>query len=118
MSISEYKEIISNSPAHGAVMDNDGVIVAVNESWIQFGKDNNLTDEQFSVGTSYLKVCVTKDDDNYAKRAERHLSNVMNGHSVTSAFLYPCHSPTEERWFLCKFYKIPEGILTLHFRQK
>ena len=117
--LSEYIEIISDSPAHGAVMDNNGIIMAVNHSWIQFGLANGLDDSDHTIGKSYLDICLSSSSyDYYSYRARTHLYSVLEGKKISSSFVYPCHSPTEERWFLCKFYKVPGGVISLHFRVK
>ncbi len=44
-------------PAHIAVVDERGTIVAVNESWRQFGVANRMRSTDFGVGQNYLAVC-------------------------------------------------------------
>ncbi|MDE2147280.1 MAG: CHASE domain-containing protein, partial [Burkholderiales bacterium] len=49
--------VLDSLSAHVVVLDREGVIVAANEAWRQFGRDNGLGGEtSYQVGTSYLAV--------------------------------------------------------------
>ena len=43
-------------PAHIALLDPDGVILTVNESWKRFAAANVLQSPSFGVGSNYLQV--------------------------------------------------------------
>src|SRR3954471_13080947 len=51
------RAILSSLPAHIAVLNGAGVIVAVNEAWVQFARDNGGNEQTGGVGTNYLGVC-------------------------------------------------------------
>jgi hypothetical protein len=54
------------------------------------------------VGSNYLAVCeqATGHDADYARRAALGLKDVLAGRCAQFSMEYPCHSPTEERWFV------------------
>src|ERR1700674_5230274 len=49
--------ILNALPAHVALIDPDGVIVTVNESWRRFAMANGLQGPDSGVGRNYLDVC-------------------------------------------------------------
>ena len=48
---------IDGLPAHAAVLDGAGTMVAVNAAWRRFGWENGLRNADGCVGSSYLRVC-------------------------------------------------------------
>lgn len=89
---------------HIAVLDNKGEILLVNEAWRQFARENGDPElKACGPGTNYLQVCTVvpdAEDGAYAIRAANGLGQVLNGEIDKFTMEYPCHSPTEKRWFL------------------
>ncbi len=87
--------------AHIAILDERGVIVAVNEAWRSFGDDNRLISPASDIGVSYLDVCdtATGDDADDAHATAAGIRAVMDGDIDRFYLEYPCDSPTVERWF-------------------
>jgi excisionase family DNA binding protein len=48
---------LSTLPAHIAIIDSTGTIVAVNEAWRDFATSNGATVSKVMEGTDYLRVC-------------------------------------------------------------
>jgi PAS domain S-box-containing protein len=93
--------ILNALPAHIALLDRAGVIISVNDSWRRFGGDNALQDTASFVGQNYLEVC-ERAHNNHAKEANEvaaGIRSVLSGASDKFVLEYPCHSPTEQRWF-------------------
>jgi len=87
---------------HIAVLDANGVIVAVNAAWQRFARDNAASPLIASgVGLNYLEACRGAADrgDATAREALAGLQAVLAGDCLEFALEYPCHAPTEERWF-------------------
>ncbi len=98
----ETQEAILNAlPAHIALVDPEGTIVAVNERWKKFGAVNGARSVSHGIGINYLEVCERADGDasESAAAAGRGLRAVLEGRASEFALEYPCHSPTEKRWF-------------------
>jgi PAS domain S-box-containing protein len=103
--------ILDSVPSQIAVLDKTGTIVAVNQRWRDFALDNSPTPGQpashTDVGTNYLAICQTttdhptngSDTDGSAALARDGILGVMNGSAPSFQIEYPCHSPTQERWF-------------------
>jgi|GEM_PF-914053 len=95
------KAIINSLGAHVAVLNKNGEIVVVNNSWEDFAA-NNGGDERVGVGVNYLQVCekAITENDPYAVKALNGIKAVLNGRAKEFSLEYPCHSPSENRWFL------------------
>jgi PAS domain S-box-containing protein len=49
--------ILNALPAEVALLDKDGVIIAVNEAWRLFATENELAAPDHGVGTNYFEIC-------------------------------------------------------------
>lgn len=95
-------ELLDSLPAHIAILDSQGEIIDVNESWKQFARENNCSDSKFYVGVNYLSVCeqaLQSEHDDTANRTLRGIQTVLRGEENEFLLEYPCNSPTEARWF-------------------
>ena len=104
--VHDYKRlqtIMDALPEHIAVVDPTGIIVMINAAWRRFARANGDVELTHSgIGTNYLDVCQASnsDDGEVATRAVRGLRSVLEGSVPSFTLEYPCHSPTEERWFV------------------
>ena len=92
--------VVNSLAAHIAIVDQAGRIVAVNQQWRNFATNNGASPKAVGEGANYLAVCkaaVPKDAD-IAIIAAR-LNDVLAGRCDGFQYEYPCHSPTEARWF-------------------
>ncbi len=93
--------ILNALPAHVALVNREGIIVAVNEGWRRFSKENASPDPDFYIGWNYLGVCESA-TGLYADEAilvADGLKRVLDGSLPHFAMEYSCHSLAEERWF-------------------
>jgi len=90
--------------AHVAVVDRDGNIVATNAEWRKFALENQIAFQSVSEGANYLAVCdaAAKRGDADAAKVAASLREVLAGQRTAWQFEYPCHSPSERRWFICQ----------------
>lgn len=89
-------------PAHIAVVDGAGRIVAVNQAWIDFARANGAADSaEVAVGAHYLNIVRRAAGRNDAKAASAlsGIEAVLNGGLPRFEMEYPCHGPHEQRWF-------------------
>lgn len=119
--VSRMQSIIDALAEHIAVLNTDGVITLVNKAWVRFATDNGNTDLQHAgVGTNYLEVFsnVREPQDSSAIAAQRGVSSVLAGRSPHFSLQYPCHTATEERWFVMHVSAIDgeqAGAVVSHF---
>jgi len=86
-----------------AVIDGKGTIVLANAAWSRFAKENAANRGLISgVGINYLDVCrsASGSGSEGAQEVLAGLEDVLSGNSQQFCFEYPCHSPTQRRWFL------------------
>jgi PAS domain S-box-containing protein len=113
------RDILNSLPAHMAVLDPAGVILEVNEPWLQFARDNGAPpSEAIGVGANYLKVCqlAWQEDDAYAKAAVEGLESVLAGKQPRFILEYPCDAPDCARWFSMEVLHLgnAEGAIVAH----
>lgn len=89
---------------HTAILDDDGNIIGVNKAWRTFANDNGFTDTNYGIGTNYLSVCKAsaRQRSEYAVKVLDGIQSVMRAKSEDFQMEYPCHSPTEKRWFVVR----------------
>jgi len=96
-------DLLNSLSAHIAVLDTQGVIVAVNGAWRRFARENGGEDKAFYVGASYLAACEGASQhggNGIAEAMLRGIRELLRGEQESFSVEYPCHSPTEQRWFI------------------
>ena len=93
------------------VVDAQGVIVAVNRAWREFGVAQGGLPERAGIGCNYLAVCERKATPAAEGAAEAvafaaQLRDVLGGRLAGFELEYPCHSPQQRRWFLARVSRI------------
>lgn len=83
-----------------AVIDSVGTIHFVNRAWCEFSRENGLPADYRWVGRDYLNVCTP--DDAAAQSSADGMRSVIQGKAAEYFYEYPCHSPTEQRWFMMR----------------
>jgi PAS domain-containing protein len=101
-SIDFYQSILDSLSEHIVVINTAGMINFVNSAWIKFARDNSCNYRDDWKAINYLQVC----DDSaaageaYAASAAKGLRSLIGGKIDSFQLEYPCHSPTEQRWFI------------------
>ena len=98
--LSAIRSLIDGMQDAVAIISQDGEILAVNETWRTFSGNNNGDTAQSYLGQNYVGVCQASADqgDSLASEITRGIASVLAGGKEFVAE-YPCHSPTERRWF-------------------
>ena len=104
--------ILNALPAHIALLDTQGLILSANVAWRRFAGANALQSPQVGIGVNYLEICdrAEGDDSSWARQAAVGIRSVLHGVAKRFSIEYPCHSPTEQRWFLMTATPLSEGI--------
>ena len=107
----EQELSLDELPEHSAIVDSSGTIVAVNKAWKRFAKDNGADLSKVSEGANYLDVCerAAGEQSNYAQSFGEGLRSVLSSREERFAMEYPCHSPTERRWFVGRVERFADG---------
>ena len=96
------QSVLMSLPEHIAVLDREGYILTVNESWMQFARENDARSLGcVGPGVNYLQICreVSENNDTTVTDALNGIVSVLDGSSKFFEMEYPCDSPTEKRWF-------------------
>jgi hypothetical protein len=109
--IEEQQLSLDELPEHTAIVDSSGTIVAVNKAWKRFAKDNGAEPGKVSEGANYLGVCdgATGEQTEHARSFAEGLRSVLSSEEERFALEYPCHSPTEKRWFVGRVGRLADG---------
>ena len=107
----ERASFLDELPEHVAIVERSGTILAVNEAWNRFAKDNGADPSEVSMGANYLGVCdgATGEQSEDARSFAEGLRSVLSGTKERFAMEYPCHSPTERRWFVGSVGRLADG---------
>lgn len=98
----ERQRTLDSLSAHIAIIDESGTIVAVNKAWRDFARKNRVVGQNYAEGANYLQVCdsaMGTYSDEAASFAEG-IRSVLSGQRERFELEYPCHSPSERRWFI------------------
>ncbi|WP_395012000.1 response regulator, partial [Undibacterium sp.] len=102
------RAILNSVSAEIAVIDADGVIIAVNRAWKDYARSESfsgcteeLTDAAYGVGMNYLSVCPSErgDDVSTDNHVRKGILSVLDRSLPSFDLEYPCHSPQKKRWF-------------------
>ena len=91
-----------------AVIDIEGNIVAVNESWTRFAIENGDPELLHTgVGSNYYSVCQKSTIAGVpaANEVLQGITDVLNEKKTFFYLEYPCHSLEEQRWFAMRVTK-------------
>lgn len=101
--------VMNALPANVALLDADGTVLGVNDSWRTFGQTRGAGDPGGFVGRNYLAECAAVDDATAAdaRAVARGVRAVLNGDLQTYEQEYPCHGPAEEAWYKLLVKRVP-----------
>ena len=100
---------IDSLSAHLCVLDEAGRILATNKAWRQFAESNPSPNGRANVGDNYLEVCdvATGTETADANAFAAGIRSVIQEERPEFSMEYPCHSPTEQRWFIGHVTRFP-----------
>ncbi len=114
------RSVLMSLKDHIAILDREGNILDVNESWVRFARENDAkTLERIGFGANYLEVCRKSADmgEEIAQAALKGIHSVIDGSRQWFEMEYPCDSPTEKRWFhmtVVPFRALKGGVIVAH----
>jgi signal transduction histidine kinase len=98
----ELQQTLDSLSAHIAILDEAGGIIAVNGMWRAFAEANGGDPGRVSESANYLRACESAKGLNAEEAAAfaEGIRDVLSGRRENFEMEYPCHSPTERRWFI------------------
>lgn len=99
-----FRNILDSLEEQLAIIDNQGCITFVNESWLRFCRENGGDPDYPWIGCNYLEVCEASCSrgDTLVIAAIDGIKSVLQGRSPFFTFEYPCNSPDQPRWFILR----------------
>ena len=116
----QQKAILNALPPHIALLNNNGNIFEVNDSWVKFGKENGAKEEEIWIGQNYIEVSENIEgiDRYYGNLITENIKKIIKGEAKQFSMEYPCNSPSVKRWFNVivspLMNKVGEGAVVLH----
>lgn len=93
------KAVFNAVPAHQAVLEADGTIITVGDSWQDFVTGNGMEAPAEWSGTKYFHPC---DEEADAAKALAGIEAVVRKETDLFEMEYPCHGVARRRWFLMR----------------
>ena len=95
-------DVVDSLDSELVVLGPDGTVRSCNRVWREFAEANHGLGNALLEGADYLGVC----DRAAAKCVEARkvaasIRSVLAGDATPEPVEYPCHSPSERRWFIC-----------------
>jgi diguanylate cyclase (GGDEF)-like protein len=96
--------VLDSITEHIVVIDNNGDIQYVNQSWTTFGNDNACIIKGDWSGINYIEECnkAAAMGDEIGSAAEKGINRVIQKKESIFYLEYPCHSSHEKRWFIMR----------------
>ena len=103
------RAILDGLSAHIAVIDDSGLILAVNQAWRDFAAANPPIKYNVCEGGNYFLVCESAKghESSEAIQFVEAVRTILNGGLDYYEQEYTCHSPNEERWFCGRVTPLP-----------
>jgi len=96
-----FQKTLDSLQAHIAILEGNGNIVAVNAAWDHFARSNGLVEDFCGPGANYLRACdrASGECSEEAGEVADGIRDVVARRREDFYLEYPCHSPTQKRWF-------------------
>ena len=93
--------LLDSLPAHVALLDKQGKIIATNEAWRRDGNRHGFSHPEWSVGTDYAAACLKMASHHNLQAASiaRGVHSVLNGSRSQFVQEYASHIEDNKRWF-------------------
>ena len=117
------QSVLDGLTSQVCVLDESGVIVAVNRAWREFAAANGGAGDRSGVGSDYLGACEWSQErpatgKPAAPSFAARLREVLTGERQRFELEYDCHSPSAQRWFMARVARIagsdPPRIVVEH----
>lgn len=92
-----HRHVLDSVTDHICVINKHGAIVYTNQAWKEFAVQNGASNNADFEGANYITACGTGQSNE--NEALGGILSVISGEADCFSYEYPCHSPTEKRWF-------------------
>ncbi len=100
LNVEDIDRLFAAGTVSGVLLDRNGTIACVSEGWRKSVDETGLALPNYGVGQSYLRHCAYAYVDQESARLVEGIAQLLAGNVDCLSLIYPCHSPTERRWFM------------------
>jgi len=95
------KDVLNSLTAHIAALDEHGVIISVNEAWLNFARENHHPNSNGFVGYNYIDVCqaAAEAGNQTASQVSEGIRKALEKSQPHFSLEYPFIAPTKSLWF-------------------
>lgn len=111
------QDVIDAMPEELAILDLRGVVVWVNAAWRRASAEADRNAERTAPGTDFLRLCDQRPascGSLGSAELATGLRLLIRGERTSFLLEYPCHSPSQERYYSVRAERMPAGILLLY----
>ncbi len=107
----DRQRTLDSLSAHIAIIDETGAIVTVNKAWRDFARANGVAAQNYAEGANYLRACDSAAGTHSEEAAPfaEGIRSVLSGQREEFELEYPCHSPSERRWYIGRVTRFAGG---------
>ncbi len=93
--------ILNTLPANIALLDQEGFIIEVNESWKKFAHTHGYTGDNYCINDNYLNISEKAAGwgADEGTKVARGIKNVLQNNVKAFEFEYSCEGPDSKKWF-------------------
>jgi two-component system, cell cycle sensor histidine kinase and response regulator CckA len=112
--------ILNALPAHIALLDSEGLIVSVNDTWRRFACDDASQGPGSRVGLNYLDICNSAEGDGLVEghKIAAGVRSVLDGAARSFSIEYACQSSAVQYCFLLTVTPLsddhPKGAIVMY----
>ncbi len=111
--------VLNSLPECVVVLDENGVVTAVNEPWERYAIQNGGKHRNTSVGVNYLNVCrqAAAEGDLVAVQTIAGLDSVLAGRCEKFVLEYACNLHDQASWYVMHAQRVsqgPPGVILSH----
>jgi len=98
--------------ANVAVLDADGIVLAVNEAWRNFADENGMCSPSYGVGLNYLQICeqAAGESAREANLVAAGIRDVISGRYASVYFRYGYATDERQHLFAVRVSRVRESI--------
>ncbi|MBA3425121.1 MAG: PAS domain S-box protein [Rubrobacter sp.] len=107
----DRQRTLDSLSAHIAIIDETGAILTVNKAWRDFARANGVDPQNYAEGANYLRAydSATGANSEQAAPFAEGMRSVLSGQRERFQLEYPCHSPSERRWYIGRVTQFAGG---------
>ena len=116
----QARTVINSLSAHITILDENGIIIEVNNAWMNYGLKGGMPQDFDYKGINYLEICDTTEggEAGDAAKVAEGIRSVIKGDLDEFLYDYPCHSDDGPHWYYMRAIRMsgerPVRVIVSH----